>query len=83
MTVQEMQAAIGKPVYFKAGNLKFACWVCDAKISWGQPRFLIAPMAGTGKRWVEFSSIQPMNQPEKQLVDLKGICNELSYQCKS
>lgn len=60
MTAREMTDAIGKSVYFTAGNFKFACWVKDVKVGWGQPRFLIIPFAGTGERWVEFSSIEPM-----------------------
>jgi hypothetical protein len=60
MTAREMTEAIGKPVYFVAGNLKFACSVLDVKIGYGQPRFLLQPMAGVGERWVEFSSIEPM-----------------------
>jgi hypothetical protein len=71
MTAREMQEAIGKPVFYDADALQFACWVKDVKIGYGQPRFLIAPMAGTGERWVEFSSIRPMPDQQKTLTSMK------------
>lgn len=58
-TAADMQSAIGKPVLFEAGSLTFVCLVKDVKVSYGQPRFLIVPLGGTGERWVEFSSIAP------------------------
>jgi len=63
MTISELAQSINKPVYFVGpGDLQFACWVTDARISYGKPQFQIRPMAGTGSKWVEFSSIEPMSE---------------------
>jgi hypothetical protein len=79
MTVTELAASIGKPVYFVGPHdLLFACWVLDARISWGKPQFQIRPMAGTGTKWVEFSSIEPMPQPEKTLQSMSRCDNLVS-----
>jgi|GEM_PF-2946704 hypothetical protein len=59
MTVTELNKTIGKTVMFSAGALSFTCYVKDAKIGYGQPRFLIQPVAGSGERWVEVSSLVP------------------------
>jgi hypothetical protein len=65
MTVREMQGAIGQSVYFTSSEgFKFACWVKDVKIGYGQPRFLITPMAGSGEKWVQFSSIESIQSGE-------------------
>ena len=68
MTTREMTDAIGKPVWFVSGTLRFLCIVRDVKSGWGQPRFLIAPMAGTGERWVEFSSIEPVTETQMKVA---------------
>jgi hypothetical protein len=60
MTVMELASSVGKTVYFVAGDLRFTCKVLDARMIWGKPQFQIRPMDGTGTRWIEFSSIEPI-----------------------
>ena len=67
MTARELSQFIGQTVYFTAGQLRFTCRILDAKIGFGQPRFLITPTAGSGERWVEFSSITPMQVQAPQV----------------
>ena len=64
MTITELASSVNKAVYFVAGDLKFTCMVTDARMSWGKPQFQIRPMSGTGTRWVEFSSIEPIQKVE-------------------
>jgi len=73
MTVNEMHSAIGVKVYFIAGELKFLCTILDVKTGYGNPRFLIEPLAGTGRRWVEFSSIAPVTS--EQLSQPRVVSN--------
>ncbi len=75
MTANELQAAIGKPAYYVAGDLKFLVTVKDAKMGWGKPRFLIQPVAGHGEKWVEFSSIEPVQaiQPSSTNTDVGRV----------
>ena len=62
-----MQKAIGQPVIYESHGLRFVCVVRDVKVSYGQPRFLITPMMGTGETFVEIGTISPMPADKNQL----------------
>ena len=64
MTANDMQRAIGQQVNYESHGLMFRCTVKDVKVGWGKPRFLIAPVSGSGETWVEFSTITPIKLPQ-------------------
>lgn len=57
MTATEMIPAVGQTVNLRAEGLLILCNVTDVKFVWGKPRLEITPVSGTGRRWVELSSI--------------------------
>ncbi len=58
MTCNEMIPAVGAVVLVACDGLNVACTVADVKMSWGKPRFLVRPCAGTGEVWVELSRLR-------------------------
>ena len=78
MTITELASSVNKAVYFVAGDLKFTCMVTDARMSWGKPQFQIRPVAGLGTRWVEFSSIEPV----ESIPQIKKPLTTVSYSAK-
>ena len=57
MTVNEMSAAVGQKVLVRFEELHIECRVVDVKMSYGRPRLLVKPDAGTGWQWVELSRV--------------------------
>lgn len=53
MNVQELAEWVGRKVMVTFGDLTFCCIVRDAKTSYGNLRFLVAPECGSGETWVE------------------------------
>ena len=56
MTAHEMAYYIGKKGHIslgEVGNIPVEVWVVDVKESWGTLRFLVRPVAGFGRQWVE------------------------------
>ena len=58
MTANEMIPAIGAEVDLECSGLWVRCVVRDVKTSWGKPRFLVTPVAGSGEVWVELSRLR-------------------------
>jgi hypothetical protein len=52
MTLAELQARMGQTGTIALDNLDVLVWVTDAKISYGEPRYQVAPVAGDGTAWV-------------------------------
>ena len=44
---------IGKTVTIKSENLRFEVKVLDTKNSYGRKRYLVTPIAGKGRVWIE------------------------------
>lgn len=57
-TAKQMIIAVGQPVQLRCDALWIDCIVADVKNSWGNNRLLIRPVAGSGERWVEMSSVR-------------------------
>ena len=57
MTTAQMNAAIGQRVQWCVGDVLVDCTVTDVKQVWGNVRFQIEPVAGTGRQWVELTSL--------------------------
>jgi hypothetical protein len=58
MTAAEMTKAIGQTgsVYFR-GECSVFVRIVDAKVSYGTLRYEVQPMAGTGRVWIDATSI--------------------------
>jgi hypothetical protein len=52
MSLHQLAALLGRRVYLDESGILIECIVRDAKISYGNPRLLIAPIAGKGQAWV-------------------------------
>ena len=57
MTLKEAAAYLGKPVATCEHGVSIYWTVVDHKGVWGVDRWLIEPVAGSGSRWVETSTI--------------------------
>jgi hypothetical protein len=53
LTVRELAQSIGKTGTYQIKDMKINVEVLDAKVSWGQTRYLITPVSGEGSRWVQ------------------------------
>jgi len=52
MSVKELSKAIDTTALLTEGGLSFPVLIKDAKISYGQARFLVSPIGGRGEVWV-------------------------------
>jgi len=52
MSVKELSKAIDTTALLSEGGLSFPVLIKDAKISYGQARFLVSPIGGKGEVWV-------------------------------
>ena len=52
-TARELAQYIGKKGSYQIGDLSIQVEVLDAKVSYGQTRYLITPVSGEGSRWVQ------------------------------
>lgn len=51
---KEVEEFVGKKAIYEPDlSLAFEVKVLDVKISYGNKRYLVTPVAGTGERWVE------------------------------
>jgi hypothetical protein len=57
MTANEMAPAVGSQVSASFEGLMFDCQVVDVRFVWGRPQFRIAPLHGSGSKWVEMARI--------------------------
>ena len=55
---------IDKPATIKCGDLTIDVIVRDFKQSYGNDRWLVEPVAGSGRAWVE--TISPKRQPARK-----------------
>ena len=60
MTHNEMAAHIGKGAHYPCNGITFLVRITDVKISYGRLRFEIVPESGSGKAWVESTSVTLM-----------------------
>lgn len=58
MTTLELIKNIGKIAEWGDGSgLKYEVKITDSRLRWGAVDYLIAPVAGSGTRWVSGSSV--------------------------
>lgn len=56
-TALDMIPALGARVLVRCETLQVECTVRNVKNSWGQPRLLVEPVAGSGTQWVELGRV--------------------------
>lgn len=56
-TALDMIPAIGATVLVRYESVQIKCTVANVKNSWGQPRLLVTPVAGSGSQWVEMGRV--------------------------
>ncbi len=47
-------------------GLTFQVRITDFKVSYGNPRYLITPVSGTGSQWVSAERVQFMNETKEE-----------------
>jgi hypothetical protein len=58
MTTLELMQNIGKIAEWEDGSgLKYEVKITDSRLRWGAVDYLVAPVAGSGTRWVSGSSV--------------------------
>jgi hypothetical protein len=67
-TAKQMIVAVGQRVCLNCDGLHVDCTVKDVKSAWGRERVLLVPVAGTGERWVELSSLVMAQSVARQAV---------------
>lgn len=60
MNVKELSKAIDTTALLNEGGLSFPVLIKDAKISYGQPRFLVSPIGGKGEVWVNQERVKQL-----------------------
>jgi hypothetical protein len=58
MSIKELSKAIDKTALLTEGGLSFPVLIKDAKISYGQARYLISPIGGKGEVWVNDNRVK-------------------------
>ena len=58
MNAKELYTYIGKRGTVELGGVGVHVEVTDAKVSYGNARFLIMPIAGSGTVWVDSARVQ-------------------------
>jgi len=56
-TALDMIPALGARVLVRCEAMQIECTVKNVKNSYGQPRLLVAPVAGSGEQWVEMRRV--------------------------
>jgi hypothetical protein len=56
-TAKELIVAVGQTVTVKVEKWDIPMVVKDAKVAYGTPRVLVAPVSGEGEAWVDLSRI--------------------------
>ncbi len=57
MSTKDSQFLLNKEATYRINGLQVRVKIVDVKLSYGQTRFLIQPVAGTGEVWVDQSSV--------------------------
>jgi hypothetical protein len=60
MSIKELSKAIDTTALLSEGVLSFPVLIKDAKISYGQARFLVSPIGGRGEVWVNQERVKQL-----------------------
>lgn len=61
-TANELQTLVGKEGSIQEAGLVIGVRIKDAKVSYGRPRVLVTPIAGSGETWRAIEGVE-INQP--------------------
>jgi hypothetical protein len=65
MNALEMSLAIGKSGTLRTDGLGVAVVISDAKLAYGNLRYQVTPVSGTGSVWVDSSRVQILSESEQ------------------
>jgi hypothetical protein len=57
MSVAEMAQVIGKVADLRIESFQIKIRILDVKVSYGNTRYLVKPVAGSGEAWVDESRV--------------------------
>jgi len=60
MSVKELSKAIDTTALLSEGGLSFPVLIKDAKIAYGQARYLVSPIGGRGEVWVNQERVKQL-----------------------
>jgi hypothetical protein len=66
MNTLELSQAIGKTGLLSASVLSVRVTIVDAKIAYGNVRYLVTPVSGTGSVWVDSGRVSFENSKEEK-----------------
>jgi hypothetical protein len=58
MTTADLAKTIGREAILSSDKLCFTVQIQDAKLAYGNVRYLVSPVSGTGSVWVDSSRVQ-------------------------
>ena len=64
MNTLELSKAIGQSGTLRANGLDITVRITDAKIAYGNVRYLVTPVSGTGSVWVDAGRVSFENSSE-------------------
>jgi len=67
MSALELSSYIGKQGLLLSDKLRFAVYVQDAKLAYGNVRFQVCPVSGTGMVWVDSSRVLFENSENERI----------------
>lgn len=70
MSTLELSQYIGKQGLLLSDKLKFGVFVQDAKHAYGNVRFQVTPVNGTGMVWVDSNRVQFVTNSQDERIEL-------------
>lgn len=70
MSTLELSQYIGKQGLLLSDKLRFGVFVQDAKLAYGNVRFQVTPVSGTGMVWVDSNRVQFPTNSQDERIDL-------------
>ena len=60
-TVESLRQCVGLTGLLSSDKLQFNVLILDAKVSYGNARFLVTPVSGSGEVWVDSSRVSGLS----------------------
>lgn len=70
MSTLELSQYIGKQGLLLSDKLRFSVYVQDAKLAYGNVRFQVTPVSGTGIVWVDSNRVKFDADPTQERIEL-------------
>ena len=67
-TVESLRQYVGLTGLLSSDKLQFNVLILDAKVSYGNARFLVTPVAGSREVWVDSSRVSGLSTSQSEQV---------------